>query len=397
MRIAVVGGGPAGLYFAYLYKRRRPDAVIGVFEQNPAGATFGFGVVFSDQALDFLRADDPETYDLVTPEMETWRDLAIVHRGEQLRIDGVGFSAIGRLRLLELLQSRVASVGVEPAFETPLRALDEIGEADLIIGADGVNSLVRASRAGAFGASVGAFTNKFVWYGTTQVFETLTQTFVVNDDGVFNAHHYRYAPDMSTFLVETDAATWTRAGFAAMDEAATRRYCEDVFADALGGHGLVSNNSIWRNFPRVRNEHWSAGNAVLVGDALRTAHFSIGSGTRLALEDVTALVGALEDHGDDIANALRSYEARRRPIVDKLVAAADASATWYESFGAHMKLAPGTWRGATRCAAAASTAPAWPRPRPNSSPATRPRDDDWRYSGKGHRQRTSLRQGQPPR
>jgi len=350
MKIAVIGGGPAGLYFTYLLKRRRPEAEIRVFEQNRADATFGFGVVFSDQALDFLRADDPETHDLVTPEMETWRDLTIVHRGERLRIDGIGFSAIGRLRLLELLQSRVASVGVDPAFETPLRSLDEVGEVDLIVGADGANSLVRASRAAAFGATAGAFTNKFVWYGTTRPFDTLTQTFIANDDGVFNAHHYRYAPDMSTFIVETDAATWDRAGFAAMDEAATRRYCEAVFADALGGHRLITNNSIWRNFPRLGTARWSAGNAVLVGDALRTAHFSIGSGTRLALEDVIALVGALEDCGDDIKNALEAYEARRRPIVKKLVAAADASATWYENFAAHMELAPAdlAWRYAMR-------------------------------------------------
>ncbi|MCP4329375.1 MAG: monooxygenase [Alphaproteobacteria bacterium] len=338
MRVAVIGGGPAGLYFSYLFKRRRGDAEIWLVEQNPPDATFGFGVVFSDRALEFLRADDGETYDLIRPSLETWHDLRIVHDGEIIAIDGIGFSAIGRLELLRLLQSRVASVDLRPDFGRRIDSLDELADADLVIGADGVNSLVRGTYQDAFGASVTYFSNKFVWYGTTKPFETLTQTFHRTADGVFNAHHYRYAPGMSTFIVETDAETWARAGFAEMTEAETKSYCEETFAEDLDGHSLVSNKSVWRNFPRVSNRRWSAGNAVLVGDALHTAHFSIGSGTRLALEDAIALAEALEMHGDDVPRALESYEKERRPIVEKLVAAANASGAWYESFGRHMEL-----------------------------------------------------------
>lgn len=340
MKIAVVGGGPAGLYFAYLFKRRRPDAEVRVFEQNPAHATFGFGVVFSDQALGFLREDDPETYDLVTPVMEAWRDLTLHHRDHAIRIDGIGFSAIGRLQLLQLLRSRAATVGVHPEFEHPVQSLRELGQVDLIVGADGANSLVRAALSDTFGTTITHLTNKFAWYGTSKPFGTLSHTFVRTDRGVFNAHHYRYAPDMSTFIVETGAETWERVGFARMDEERTRRYCEQVFAHALEGHPLISNKSVWRNFPNIRNRRWSADHAVLVGDALRTAHFSIGSGTRLALEDVIALVRALDEHGDDVAHALEAYERNRRPVVEKLLAAADASAAWYERFEEHMALSP---------------------------------------------------------
>jgi 2-polyprenyl-6-methoxyphenol hydroxylase-like FAD-dependent oxidoreductase len=172
------------------------------------------------------------------------------------------------------------------------------------------------------------------------VFDTLTQTFVQNEAGHFNAHHYRHSPGMSTFVFECDAATWARAGFAAMDDAAALAYCERVFADTLQGHRLVSNNSVWRNFPNVRNRHWSRGNVVLIGDAQRTAHFSIGSGTRLAMEDSIALAKALAEFRRDIPGALASFEAARRPTVEKLVAAADASADWYEHFPEHMRLAP---------------------------------------------------------
>jgi 2-polyprenyl-6-methoxyphenol hydroxylase-like FAD-dependent oxidoreductase len=340
MQVTILGAGPAGLYLAYLIKRRQPGTDVTVIEQNPADATFGFGVVFSDRALEFLREDDPETYSAIVPHMESWNDIAIVHRGERVVIDGIGFAAIGRLKLLELLQARARSVGVEPVYRRTVKSADELGGADLIVGADGVNSLVRRSFEGEFGATVRLLTNRFAWFGTTKRFETLTQTFIEADLGSFNAHHYRYAPGASTFIVEVNAATFARAGFARMDEEETRALCERVFAQALGGHALISNNSIWRQFPIVHNERWSVRRTVLVGDALHTAHFSIGSGTRLAIEDAIALDKALAAHGDDVDAALAAYETGRRPILEKLVAGANGSAHWYEHFSEHMQLDP---------------------------------------------------------
>lgn len=340
MKVIVIGAGPAGLYFSYLLKRQRPTVRLRVIERNPADATFGFGVVFSDRALDFLRADDPGTFDLVTPRMESWSDITLDLEGRRIPIDGVGFSAIGRLALLRLLRERAESAGVAIEYERELASPGDLPDADLVVAADGVNSLLRRADEAGFGARVTLLRNKFIWYGTTKRFETLTQSFRRSPHGVFNAHHYRYAAGMSTFIVETDAETWENAGFAAMSEAETKAYCERVFADVLDGHALVSNNSIWRNFPNVRNACWSAGNRVLLGDALHTAHFSIGSGTRLAMEDAIALAAALDRHSGDLGAALAAYEAGRRPVLDKLLAAADRSAAWYERFAEHMTFAP---------------------------------------------------------
>ena len=340
MRVSILGGGPGGLYFSALWKSRHPADDVRLFEQNPADATWGFGVVFSDRALEFLREDDADTVDLIAPRMETWRDITLVHRDQAIAIDGVGFSAIGRLELLQLLQQRARTAGVTLAFGTTIGALEDLGACDLIVAADGVNSLLRRTFEREFQTSLTHLDGKFAWYGTTKRFETLTQTFVANELGTFNAHHYRYAPDMSTFIVECDPATWVRAGLDRATESESRRMCEQVFAATLDGHPLVSNRSIWRSFPWVWNERWSVRNVVLIGDALRTAHYSIGSGTRLAIEDALALTKALEAEPDDLPAALARYEATRRPVVEKLVAASKMSAAWYERFSEHMQLAP---------------------------------------------------------
>jgi len=345
MRIAVIGAGAAGLLFSLLIKRRFPGWRVETFEQNPAGATYGFGVVFSDGALAFLERDEPEFSRLVEAAMQRWPMQRIVHRGEQVDVDGNGFSAIGRLALQELLQSLCRRAGVEIRYGRAISSLEELAGADLVVGADGSNSLVRNALAAQFGPKVEVLTNRFAWYGTAQPFDCLTLTFRESEHGAFVAHHYRHSPSMSTFVVECGEATWKRAGLDRMDDAESRAYCEGVFAADLGGHSLESNKSVWRQFPLVRNERWvarraPAGCAVLIGDALRTVHFSIGSGTRLAFEDAIALDRAFAECAEDVQRALASFEDERRPVVEKLLAAANASSYWYERFPEKMSQSP---------------------------------------------------------
>ena len=335
MRITILGAGPAGLYAAIRIRQARPDIALSVIEQNPLGATFGFGVVLSDEALGFLAADDPGTVAAIEPHLTRWRDIHVVHRGERVVLDGIGFSGIGRLDLLALLQARAAALGIHPTYGTRVQALPD---ADLVIGADGLNSVVRAQ--GDFGATLTHQRNRFVWYGTPRGFEALTQTFIDTPFGPMNAHHYSYAPGRGTFIVEMGPDTFDRTGFAGMAEPAYRAACEGLFAEALQGAPLIPNNSVWRQFPNLWCDRWHDGNAVLVGDALHTAHFSIGSGTRLALEDVVALVRALQGHDWNIGAALPAYQAAREPVLRKLVTAARASADWYDDFAAHMALEP---------------------------------------------------------
>jgi 2-polyprenyl-6-methoxyphenol hydroxylase-like FAD-dependent oxidoreductase len=339
MRVAILGAGPAGLYLAYLLKRARVDWRIEVFEQNAADVTFGFGLAFSKPALDFLAREDAETFGAIAPALERWSDSVLYLTGECVAIDGIDYTGIGRLRLLEVLAARARSAGIEPRYGRRVESLDELKHADLIMGADGANSLVRRTHEKEFGTSVVQLTNRFAWYGTTKHFDALGHTFIETPRGVFNAHHHPHSPDQSTFVVETDEATFVKNGFDTMPQPEAQAILEDIFARTLGGHTLMSNNSIWRRFPKIRNARWSHGNCVLLGDALHTVHFSIGSGTRLALEDAIALSKALIE-APNIAAALAAYETARKPAVSKFLAAADASADWYEHFAGHMRLAP---------------------------------------------------------
>jgi anthraniloyl-CoA monooxygenase len=340
MRIGIVGGGPAGLYFALLMKRLDSSYEIRIVEQNPAGATFGFGVVFSDRALSFLQDADPDSYADLDRRLQTWDDQVIVHRNERVRIDGIGFSGIARLELLQVLQDHCHRRGVALESERRLPDLSVFADCDLVVGADGVNSVVREAYRDQLDPSITFLSNRYVWYGTTQLFDALTLTFRENADGVFVAHHYRYAPRLSTFVVECDAATWESAGFASMSEDESRRYCEAVFAPDLCGHPLLTNRSLWITFKVVTNRRWSQGNVVPIGDALRTVHFSIGSGTRNALEDAIALFRAFETHGADVPAALRAFEEVRRPGVEKFLKVAERSYAWYERFREKMQLDP---------------------------------------------------------
>ena len=342
MRLAILGAGPAGLLFALLIKRRFPDWVVEVFEQNPRDATFGFGVVFSEGALTFLERDCSDLYRQLMQRMQAWPMQRIVHRGEATDIDGNGFSAIARLELNRFLQDLCRDAGVRIEYHRTIGALEELGPADLIVGADGLNSLARRTLESQFQTQTEWLSNRFAWYGTSRPFECLTLTFRESEHGAFVAHHYRYSSAMSTFIVECDAATWQRAGLDRMSDTQSRDYCEGVFAADLGGHALVSNKSLWRQFPILHNRNWiaraaPATPAVLIGDALRTMHFSIGSGTRLAFEDAIALDRAFGEAGTDVPAALAAFERARRPVVEKLFAAANRSSYWYEKFPERMR------------------------------------------------------------
>ena len=334
MKIRILGAGPAGLAFAALMKRHDPTHDIVVFERSPRNATWGFGVVFSDRALEFLRADDEALCQLLTPHLEVWPHITIVHGHTRVPMAGNGFAAIGRLEMLTLMHRHVESLGVPIRFDTDIASLDQMqaspGEADLVVAADGAFSRVRSEREAAFGTTIDWRPNKFIWYGTTKAFDSLTLTFRPTEWGVFCAHHYRYAPDRSTFLVELQADTWARAGCETMSPDDTIALCERVFADDLEGHPILSNHSHWRNFPAIWNAQWSVGRIVLLGDALRTAHFSIGSGTRLAMEDSVALFKAMRDHGDDVDAALAQFQQQRMPPMKKIWDAANVSLRWYE-------------------------------------------------------------------
>lgn len=340
MKIRIVGAGPAGLHFAALMKRHDPTHEITLYERSPRNATWGFGVVFSDRALEFLKAEDQELYDFLTPHMERWPEITVVHNDTRIPIAGNGFTSIGRLEMLTLLYEFVERLGVKIEFETEKTSLADIGEADLIVGANGAFSWIRQENEAKFGTSVDWRPNRFIWYGATKPFNSLTLTFRETEIGVFCAHHYRYSPVRSTFLVELTDETWRKGGFETMSPEDAIAYCERVFAKDLEGRKIISNNSHWRQFPAIWNERWSFDNVVLMGDALRTAHFSIGSGTRLAMEDSIALFQAFRQVGDNVPAALALYEEIRLRPMKAIWDAANVSLRWYEKMDELIKLDP---------------------------------------------------------
>ena len=338
MKIACIGGGPAGLYLGILVKRSAPEHDVVVYERNRPADTFGFGVVFSDATLGHLRTADPESYAQIARNFAHWDDIEIHVGGEVLRSTGHGFCGLERKTLLQILQARAAELGVRVEFEHEIKSLSEV-TADVIVACDGVASWVRDALAAELVPHVDVRPNKFVWLGCTVPYRAFTFLFKPTPHGLFRVHAYRYHEHGSTFIVECREDTWRAAGLATADEDRTVAILSELFADELGGHQLVKNRSIWRNFPTVRCEKWHAGNVVLMGDAAHTAHFSIGSGTKLAMEDAIALRDELLG-ASDIPHALAAYEAKRRPEVEALQAAAQASLEWFEGTERYMHMAP---------------------------------------------------------
>jgi anthraniloyl-CoA monooxygenase len=335
VKIVIVGGGPAGLYLAILLRKADPGIEVTVLERNAPDATFGFGVVFSEETLGSLRDADPETHLAITDTFARWNRVDIRYRDGLLRSRGHSFSAIARKRLLELLQERCHALGVDLRFGVEVEA---VPDADLVVAADGANSFVRRQRD--FGTVVEPEGSKYVWFGTDHVFDAFTFVFRETEHGLFNVHAYPYDEHMSTFIVECPEPVWRRAGLDAMDEDDSRAFCEQLFANDLRGRELFTNRSVWLDFPKVTNRVWHDGRVVLVGDAAHTAHFSIGSGTKLAMEDSITLAQGLVRRGWDVDAALVDYELERGPAVERTQAAASDSAAYFRRVGSYTHLEP---------------------------------------------------------
>ena len=340
MKINILGGGPAGLYFAILMKAADAAHEISVYERNAPDDTFGWGVVFSGKTLANLRAADGESHEQITREFAKWDNVDVVHGDEKISIHGNSFSGIARIQLLKILQRRCESLGVKLIFHHEVADPDALREeCDLFVAADGVNSTVRKRYTTHFQPTLDLRPNRYIWFGTHRLFHGLTLTFRENDAGVFAAHSYKFNQTTSTFIIECNPETWSRAGFAETNDDATKRYLEEVFVKDLEGDSLLSNNSKWINFLLVKNNRWSYGNTVLLGDALHTAHFSIGSGTKLAMEDAIALFDCFQ-RTTRSEEALEQFERERRPVIEEYQAAAYESMFWFENASAYMHLSP---------------------------------------------------------
>lgn len=339
MKVAIIGGGPSGLFLSILLKERMTDVDIDVYEQNPEDATFGFGVVLADSGLSSLRAASPSVIDDLAKEMRFSDRHSIVSHEHPITMKrpGVGGGAIPRIKLLRILQARAQALGVRIAYNHRISDFSAV-EADLIVGADGVNSHLRAANEEGFGTRRHHLTNHFAWYGVEKAFPNPALVFRKYEGGYFVAHYYPYSDSMSTFVAECDHQTWLDFGMDAMEQDERQALFETVFAAELGEYRLVSNNSIWRQFPVIVNDTWSVGNQVLIGDALTSAHFSIGSGTRIAMEDAIALAEAIVSSSNDVQLALQRYVTNRQPQKAKLISASEASYNWYERIREWMDL-----------------------------------------------------------
>src|SRR5688572_6317677 len=332
MKVTVIGGGPGGLYFALLAKKAWPRWDITVYERNRPDDTFGFGVVFSDQTLDTFKAYDAVTYERIRRRFAYWGDVDVAYKGEVLRAGGNGFCGCSRVALLNILQDRGRELGVQMRFQREIEGLEGFADSDLVVVADGINSRIREKYREHFQPSVDLRPNKFTWLGSTKPLDAFKYFFRETPEGVLLAHCYQYEADRSTWVIEMDEQTWRNFGFDRMGESEMLPVLEGVFAAELEGHPLIANRSLWRNFPTITNKTWVKGNAVLVGDAKATAHFSIGSGTKLAMEDAIALFEALRKQ-DSVKGALALYDTARREEVEKTQHAANVSLAWFE----HMK------------------------------------------------------------
>ncbi|MCS6805394.1 MAG: FAD-dependent monooxygenase [Acidobacteriota bacterium] len=341
MKIKIIGGGPAGLYFAILMKKLDPAHHIIVYERDGPNDTFGWGIVFSDQTFSYLRDHDLDSYQQIISSCEIWDNVDVVHRGQRISIGGNKFSGIARIRFLNILHQRCRQLGVELRFHTNVTDVREVAaDADLLVGADGANSLVRRTYQDAFQPSLDVRANKYIWLGTPKLFHALTLTFRAHADGLYIAHSYKFSQTTSTFIVECDPATWSRGGFQFKSDQETCAYLADVFKEDLEGQPLLSNNFVkWLNFVLVKNARWFHQHVVLLGDALHTAHFSIGSGTKLALEDAIALASCFQRHSD-VTAALAEFERVRRPVVEALQQAAYSSLILFENARDDMHLEP---------------------------------------------------------
>jgi anthraniloyl-CoA monooxygenase len=339
MRIVTLGGGPAGLYFSLLMKRANPSHEITVLERNPPDATFGWGVVFSDETLGALRDADRATYDEIADTFARWSAIDVRYRGETVRSRGHRFSAIARKRLLNILQQRCAGLGVELRFETDVADPTSL-DADLVAAADGVHSLTRELRGAVFKPSLDVHRTKYVWFGTDLVFKAFTFVFRETEHGLFQVHGYPFDARTSTFIVETPEAVWRGAGLDDASEEETIAFCERLFAEELRGHRLLSNRSAWTSFVTVKSETWHDGNVVLLGDAAHTAHFTIGSGTKLAMEDAIALAEALQRRDGDVSAALVDYEMERQPVIERFQQAALESSHYFENVRRYARFEP---------------------------------------------------------